>query len=164
MGYGREHRSGIYPCPYSYGSINVPVEKELGISVFTRHTKDKKPVLSFEDKRFLNVVQEFCQNEQKSWVAPLPFRSPRPCLPNNHAQALSHLYSLYCILGKNPEMKAQKESPLPENIQQPLSTVTYTELCVFSYTSKWAIGAVAYLKVITTDDSVEMVLYSEEQS
>lgn len=66
LGYGREHRSGIYRCPYSYGSNNVPVEKELGISVFTRHTKDKKPVLSIEDERFLNVVQEFCQNEQKS--------------------------------------------------------------------------------------------------
>lgn len=65
LGYGREHRSGIYRYPYSYGSNNVPVEKELGISVFTRHTKDKKPVLSIEDERFLNIVQEFCQNEQK---------------------------------------------------------------------------------------------------
>lgn len=36
-------------------------------------------------------------------------------------------------------------------IQQSLSSATYTELCLFSDASNWAIGAVAFLRVITPD-------------
>ncbi|KAI4881114.1 hypothetical protein NFI96_016565, partial [Prochilodus magdalenae] len=35
--------------------------------------------------------------------------------------------------------------------QQSFSNATYTELCLFSDASSWAIGAVAYLRVMTTD-------------
>ncbi len=47
------------------------------------------------------------QDEQKNWVAPLPFRSPRPSLPNSREQALSRLNSLRRALSRNPEMKEQ---------------------------------------------------------
>lgn len=108
LAYGGEQRPDIYPCLSSYGSINMPAEEKLGVSVFTRQTCDNEPALSFEDESFLNIMQkEFCQNEQNSWVAPLPFRSPRPRLPNNRAQALSRLHSLDRTLGKNPKMKEQ---------------------------------------------------------
>ncbi len=64
--------------------------------------------MSFEDETFLKIMQaEFHQDEQKNWVAPLPFRSPRPSLPNNREQALSRLNSLRCTLSRNPEMKEQ---------------------------------------------------------
>ena len=49
--------------------------------------------------------RQMFMDETNSWVAPLPFRTPRPRLPNNREQALSRLTSLCCTLDKKPEMK-----------------------------------------------------------
>ncbi len=45
------------------------------------------------------------KDEDNSWVAPLPFREPRPHLPNKRSQAADRLSSLRRSFGKKPEMK-----------------------------------------------------------
>ena len=44
-------------------------------------------------------------DDSNSWVAPLPFRSPRPHLPNNREQAAKRLSSLRRTLEKKPDMR-----------------------------------------------------------
>ncbi|KAI4881113.1 hypothetical protein NFI96_002207 [Prochilodus magdalenae] len=108
-------------------------EDKLGFNVFRRTTNDNKPALSFEDETFMETMHtEFKRDKQNNWIAPLPFRSPRPHLPNNRAQALCRLHSLRRTLNRNPEMKeqfisfmeklfenrhAEDAAPLPENAE-----------------------------------------------
>ncbi len=106
--HGGEHKSVIFPHAFNHATHGVQAEHELGLKVFDRTKNDNKPAMSFEDETFLKIMQaEFHQDEQKNWVAPLPFRSPRPSLPNNREQALSRLNSLRRTLSRNPEMKEQ---------------------------------------------------------
>ncbi|CAN2390054.1 zinc finger [Pristimantis euphronides] len=78
----------------------------LGCTVFQRTREDHKIAHSIEDETFLKVMgQGFCKNETNSWVAPLPFKPQRPCLPNNKEQALKRLAALKCNFQKRPEMK-----------------------------------------------------------
>lgn len=56
------------------------------------------------------MEKEVQQDEKNNWVAPLPFKSPRPLVPNNRAQALSRLNSLRRTLTRNSEMKQQFSS------------------------------------------------------
>lgn len=78
----------------------------LGDSVFDRSEYDDKVALSVDDKTFLNLMDKaVSQNNENSWVAPLPFRSPRKWLPSNREQALKRLYSLKKTLEKKPQMK-----------------------------------------------------------
>lgn len=64
----------------------------LGCSVFTASQDDNKPALSIDDKAFLDIMDaEVYQNQANSWMAPLPFRSPRRYLPSNREQALKRL-------------------------------------------------------------------------
>lgn len=44
-------------------------------------------------------------DESNSWVAPLPFRSPRRHLPNNKGQAVKRLTSLQRTLDRKTDMK-----------------------------------------------------------
>lgn len=107
-GYGGEHRHCLPTLQSSCPASDVPAEDKLGQDVFVRTEDDNKPALSFEDEKFLEIMQaEFQRDEQNSWIAPLPFKSPRPRLPNNRAQALSRLHSLQRTLNKNPQMKEQ---------------------------------------------------------
>lgn len=83
-------------------------EDHLGQLVFEQTENDNKLALSIEDEVFLDTMEkEIFQDEVNSWVAPLPFRHPRPPLPNNREQALNCLFSLRRTLGKKPEMKQQ---------------------------------------------------------
>lgn len=60
------------------------------------------------DSIFLKLMEEeVYRNESNSWVAPLPFRQPRQCLPNNREQAIRCLSSLQRSLNKKPEMQHQ---------------------------------------------------------
>ncbi|XP_036002193.1 uncharacterized protein LOC118565663 [Fundulus heteroclitus] len=80
---------------------------DLGHTVFIRSERDDTRAMSIEDKDFLMVMdKEVYQNEENSWVAPLPFRSERKKLPNNREQALKRLSSLKKTLIKKTEMKA----------------------------------------------------------
>lgn len=56
----------------------------LGNIVFNRTKVDDKPALSVEDQAFIDSMEkEVHQNTRNSWVAPLPFRCPRPHLPSD---------------------------------------------------------------------------------
>lgn len=56
----------------------------LGAKIFERTEDDHKFSLSIEDKQFIGLMEkEMFINDRNSWVAPLPFRVPRPRLPNN---------------------------------------------------------------------------------
>lgn len=80
----------------------------LGCTVFQRTQDDDKPGLSVEDNVFLEIMdRNVFQDSANSWVAPLPFRSPRSRLPNNRDQAMKRLTSLRKTLDKKPEMKRQ---------------------------------------------------------
>ncbi|KAK7895612.1 hypothetical protein WMY93_020937 [Mugilogobius chulae] len=88
-------------------SVDTTEESDqLGQSVFDRTESDDKLALSIDDKTFLTIMDNaVTQNKESSWVAPLPFRSPRRRLPSNRDQALKRLYSLKKTLEKKPEMK-----------------------------------------------------------
>ena len=89
----------------------MPAEEQLGLTVFQRTDGDNKCAMSFEDELFLKIMEkEIHQDEKNNWVAPLPFKSPRPLLPSNREQALSRLCSLRRTLSRNPEMKLQFSS------------------------------------------------------
>ncbi|KAL4009046.1 hypothetical protein ACER0C_002898 [Sarotherodon galilaeus] len=102
------------PCPNTihvkenYGvTMNAAcVTDDLGHSVFVRSESDNKQAMSIDDKAFLTIMDnEVYQNQENSWVAPLPFRSPRRRLPDNREQALKRLCSLRKTLEKKPETK-----------------------------------------------------------
>ncbi|XP_054872108.1 uncharacterized protein LOC129350233 [Amphiprion ocellaris] len=112
----------LTPCPNSINVKELPcyggerknnlckrnskphmTEQGLGDKVFERTENDNKCALSFEDETFLKIMEkEVHQDENKNWIAPLPFKSPRLPLPNNRDQALSRLSSLRRNLIKNP--------------------------------------------------------------
>lgn len=80
----------------------------LGSAIFDKTREDDKPALSVDDQVFLDIVdREVYQDEGNSWVAPLPFRSPRQCLPSNREQAMKHICFLRKTLGRKPDMKRQ---------------------------------------------------------
>ncbi|KAL2089355.1 hypothetical protein ACEWY4_014043 [Coilia grayii] len=77
-------------------------EKTIGSLVFQKTKEDNKLALSIEDERFLQIMDKHMYKDgANSWVAPLPFRHPRPCLP------LSCLSSLCRTLERKPSMKEQ---------------------------------------------------------
>ncbi len=77
-----------------------------GHSVFQKTDNDEKPGLSQEDRTFLQVMDnDFQKHPSGNWVAPLPFRTPRPTLPNNRKQALKRAQLLDSSLQKNPVKK-----------------------------------------------------------
>lgn len=59
----------------------------LGLNVLQRNPDDDQLVLSIEDKMFLEIMDsEVYMGNDNHWVAPLPFRNPRPLFPNNRGQ------------------------------------------------------------------------------
>lgn len=80
----------------------------LGVNVFQRSPDDDRPSLSIEDKMFLEIMdKEVYLDNDNHWVAPLPFRNPRPLLPNNREQALRRLTVLKRTLDKKQDMREQ---------------------------------------------------------
>ncbi|XP_037503363.1 uncharacterized protein LOC119378234 [Rhipicephalus sanguineus] len=74
--------------------------------LFETTNSDEQRALSIEDRKFIEMMdRDFARNETNSWVAPLPFRTPRCKLPNNRQQALSRLFSLRRTLLRNPETR-----------------------------------------------------------
>ena len=74
--------------------------------LFTSDVRDDKESLSIEDREFLSIMNnEFVLDSNDRWTAPLPFKTPRPRLPNNKAQALKRAKSLQVNLDKHPAKK-----------------------------------------------------------
>lgn len=89
----------VQGIPYIYKGASR--ENHLGCSVFRRTRDDNKLALSVEDHLFLEIMDsEFSRDSDNSWVGPLPFRYPRPQLPNNREHARTWLCSLRRILLK----------------------------------------------------------------
>lgn len=110
----KEHYSGTtghHNPSSSYASRETDTflsSNSLGLSVFDSSQEDNKLSLSKEDKEFLSIMdREVYQDEECSWVAPLPFRSPRPHLPSNKVQAAKRLNTLRKTLERKPEMRKQ---------------------------------------------------------
>lgn len=70
------------PNPHS-----KPTAENLGKSVFCRTATDNQLAPSVEDTLFLKTMEGIFKDETNSWVAPLPFRSPRRLLPDNRPYA-----------------------------------------------------------------------------
>lgn len=71
-----------------FHSNDSPVQNtgdhSLGSKIFERTEDDNKVAPSIEDKQFIQLMnKEMFMNDAYSWVAPLPFHTPRPRLPNN---------------------------------------------------------------------------------
>ncbi|XP_041417427.1 uncharacterized protein LOC121393319 [Xenopus laevis] len=107
------------PCPHHFEvkenpKYMIPVssvtpifcDDNFGDTVFHTTSDDNKIAPSIEDKEFIKIMDtEFFKDNSNSWVAPLPFRSTRIKLPNNHEQAMSRFASLQRTLKSKPEMK-----------------------------------------------------------
>ncbi|KAK7901877.1 hypothetical protein WMY93_018646 [Mugilogobius chulae] len=98
------------PQAIAYSEVETPLKQTdcLGLNVFQITPEDNKPAMSIEDKMFLELMdKEVYMDNDNHWVAPLPFRNPRPLLPNNREQALKRLAVLKRTLDKKPDMKKQ---------------------------------------------------------
>ncbi|XP_037609979.1 uncharacterized protein LOC119478948 [Sebastes umbrosus] len=103
--FSHTHQSQSYPASNQEPRL-MPrdITDLMGESVFRVTKDDDKTAPSMEDLAFLRIMErEFHQDESNSWVAPLPFRSPRQRLPNNFQQARNRLTSLNRTLRKHPE-------------------------------------------------------------
>lgn len=105
--FGQVPKHQHYPAPTSTCGSIMRIGDGLGQNVFARTPDDHRLAPSMEDLEFLKIMEAECsQDSSKSWVAPLPFRSPRQRLPNNRKQAFNRLVSLRRSLDKRPQMKA----------------------------------------------------------
>lgn len=89
------------------GEEDETKEEDVGDSVFLCTKNDSKLAPSIDDQKFIQIMdREVFKDSANSWVAPLPFRTPRRQLPNNREYAYKRLKTLCNTLEKNPEMKA----------------------------------------------------------
>ncbi|XP_074662167.1 uncharacterized protein LOC141914773 [Tubulanus polymorphus] len=98
------------PCENSFNVRELPLREDdstyVGQDIFVRTPDDNKPGMSYDDKRFMRQMEtEFVRDATGSWVAPLPFRTPRPLLPNNREQAVRRAKMLDTSLKKNSTKK-----------------------------------------------------------
>ncbi|XP_069114175.1 uncharacterized protein [Argopecten irradians] len=111
------------PCPNEFAclydvsrSSNLKRPDQLGENVFQRTKDDEKISMSQEDRIFLDIMEtELVKGKDGKWVAPLPFRDPRPRLANNRAQALKRAKTLDSSLRKDP-VKRQHFVTFMDNI------------------------------------------------
>jgi hypothetical protein len=75
------------PCENHF-DVKEILAPETYDTIFHRSHDDDQIRLSMEDRKFLTLMDEkFARDGDGKWTAPLPFRSPRPVLPNNRSQA-----------------------------------------------------------------------------
>ena len=78
---------------------------DISHEVFARTPDDDKKGMSPEDEEFLELMSKGFTKTDGHWSAPLPFRTPRPRLPNNRAQAWKRAQSLKASLQRDKEKK-----------------------------------------------------------
>ena len=80
--------------------------EQLGSTVFQQTKDDNKVAPSIDDITFIQIMEQGLKKDKSnSWVAPLPFKTPRHRLPDNKAQALNRLSLLRRSLERKPVMK-----------------------------------------------------------
>ena len=80
--------------------------EQLGSTVFQQTKDDNKVAPSIDDITFIQIMEQGLKKDKSnSWVALLPFKTPRHRLPDNKAQALNRLSSLRRSLERKPVMK-----------------------------------------------------------
>lgn len=85
---------------------NESVEEFVGHIVFQQTNEDNKVAPSIDDISFLSIMKQGLKKDKSnSWIAPLPFKTPRTRLPDNKVQALNWLSSLRRSLERKPAMK-----------------------------------------------------------
>ncbi|XP_060793215.1 uncharacterized protein LOC132896416 [Neoarius graeffei] len=95
-----------YPSISEQLSLSSDKMRLMGESIFCHTKDDEKTAPSMEDLAFLKIMEkELIQGDDNSWQAPLPFRSPRQCLPNNREQARTRLATVTKTLRKHPERR-----------------------------------------------------------
>lgn len=85
-----------------------PTAENLGETVFCRTVTDNKLAPSVEDIIFLKKMEGVFKDKTNSWVAPLPFRSPKHLLPDNGPYAYKQLMSFSSYTWQ----EGRHESPL----------------------------------------------------
>lgn len=101
-------RASLFPPCENRFVVTEKVQTDISFfdPVFVQTPDDDRPGPSQDDIEFLTMMDKaFCKGNDGRWVAPLPFRSPRPRLPNNRADAMRRARSLHSSLGKNPVKK-----------------------------------------------------------
>ena len=94
-----------YPPTCSEEKLNCDTD-HLGCTVFAQTKEDNQLAPSIQDASFMRIMKDGMQKDSNnSWVAPLPFKSPRRRLPNNRPHALKRLMSLTHSFKRKPEMK-----------------------------------------------------------
>lgn len=102
-------------------------------NIFIKTEHDGRMALSIEDEKFVELMDndnDFKNNADDYWEAPLPFLNQRPPLPNNKLQAINRAQALDRSLRRNPTKKghvstimdklfekryAEEAPPLPDN-------------------------------------------------
>jgi len=106
--FGKVHHSDVVSCNRPNVLINACVNNfhikekmhssigDLGEKLFLKTEQDNMVGVSVEDREFLTIKQ-MQKGPSVNWVTPLPFRSPRPKLPNNRSYPLTytHAFLLY---------------------------------------------------------------------
>lgn len=93
-------RHSIFPqC-----ELNLSIKEDINThNLFVKTKKDEEVGWSIEDRQFVELMDKEChRNEEGYWTAPLPFRVPRPKMPNNRRMALQRAMVLHNSLQKNP--------------------------------------------------------------
>ena len=88
----------------------VPCDKKMHVSehfesqpIFQCTNADNQPSMSIDDRTFLALMdRDMTKDASGHWVAPLPFKTPRPVLPNNRRQALDRAIRFDNNLRRNP--------------------------------------------------------------
>lgn len=82
-------------------------DRSLGSKIFERTEDDNKVAPSIEYRHLIQLMdREMFIDDANSRGAPLPFRIPRPRLPNNRKLALTRFPSLRRTLERKPDMKS----------------------------------------------------------
>ncbi|XP_076861369.1 uncharacterized protein LOC143514271 [Brachyhypopomus gauderio] len=102
----KEDLSQSFKQDIPWSCATVRQEDHLGRTVFLRSDKDNHLSPSIDDLTFLQLMdKEFVGDNSGSWIAPLPFRTPRKQLPNNKRYAYERFMSLQRNFQRRPNMK-----------------------------------------------------------
>ncbi|VDI39110.1 Hypothetical predicted protein [Mytilus galloprovincialis] len=83
-------------------------DDSFGMTIFERTKEDNETGTSVEDRTFLEIMnKDMHKDKNDHWIAPLPFRSPRPVLQNNRAHALFRARNLDRTLQRDVLKKYQ---------------------------------------------------------